>query len=112
MTERTSAAIEQLVSAIAEELAPRIAEEVARRFDPPRQNGGLGTETLITLDQLVEQLPPAKSPATWKSWLYERLRRGEVPVDVAVKLGGLWFFYVEPTRSWIQAGAPSAGART
>ena len=105
MTDRTSAALEQLVSAIADELAPRIAEEVAHRLELPQQNGGLGTEGLITLDQLVEQLPPAKSPATWKSWLYERLRRREVPG--AVKLGGSWFFDVERVRSWIEAGAPS-----
>jgi hypothetical protein len=44
----------------------------------------------MTLDQLIGELPAAKRPQTWKRWLYERTRRGEIPG--CVKLGGMLFF--------------------
>ena len=58
---------------------------------------------LLTLDQLVAELPPAKRPQTWKRWLYERTRRGEIPG--CVKLGGMLFFEREPALAWLRAGA-------
>jgi hypothetical protein len=57
----------------------------------------------LTLDQLVAELPPAKRPQTWKRWLYERTRRGEIPG--CVKLGGMLFFEREPALDWLRAGA-------
>ena len=57
---------------------------------------------LLTLDQLVAELPPAKRPETWKRWLYERTRRGEIPG--CVKLGGMLFFQREPAVAWLRAG--------
>ena len=59
----------------------------------------------MSLDELVAELPKAKEPATWKRWLYERLRHGEVPG--AVKLGGSWFFDGDRVREWIDAHRPS-----
>jgi hypothetical protein len=63
------------------------------------------TTRLLTLDELVAQLPPGKRPQTWKRWLYERTRRGEVPG--CVKLGGMLFFERDPALDWLRAGAAS-----
>jgi hypothetical protein len=86
---------------IADALVPRLVEELAARTAP----GGaeLTTPALLTLDQLVAALPKAKKPETWKRWLYERTRRGEVPG--CVKLGGMLFFEREPALAWLRAGA-------
>jgi hypothetical protein len=50
----------------------------------------------------VAELPPAKRAQTWKRWLYERTRRGEIPG--CVKLGGMLFFDREPALTWLRAG--------
>jgi hypothetical protein len=52
------------------------------------------------------ELPRAKRPQTWKRWLYERTRRGEIPG--CVKLGGMLFFEREPALAWLRAGATAA----
>jgi hypothetical protein len=64
---------------------------------------GTPTARLLTLDQLVAELPTAKRPQTWKRWLYERTRRGEIPG--CVKLGGMLFFDREPALAWLRTGA-------
>jgi hypothetical protein len=89
------------VAELADALVPRLVEELAARTSP----GGaeLATAPLLTLDQLVAVLPKAKRPETWKRWLYERTRRGEVPG--CVKLGGMLFFEREPALAWLRAGA-------
>jgi hypothetical protein len=92
------------VDRLADALAPRLAAELSARLRPSA--GELAsTATLLTLDELVAQLPPAKQPQTWKRWLYERTRRGEVPG--CVKLGGVLFFEREPALAWLRAGATS-----
>ena len=89
------------VAELADALVPRLVEELAARTS----TGGaeLTTAPLLTLDQLVAVLPKAKRPETWKRWLYERTRRGEVPG--CVKLGGMLFFEREPALAWLRAGA-------
>jgi hypothetical protein len=82
-------------------LAPRIAAELASRASVLSVDGGT-TARLLTLDQLVAELPPAKRPETWKRWLYERTRRGEIPG--CIKLGGMLFFQREPAVAWLRAG--------
>jgi hypothetical protein len=86
---------------LADALAPRLAQELSQRI--PTAAGPAPTARLLTLDQLVAQLPPAKPPQTWKRWLYERTRRGEIPG--CVKLGGMLFFEREPALDWLRAGA-------
>src|SRR6266540_3306555 len=66
-----------VVDALAEALAPRIARQLAE--SPPASGAETPTGRLLTLDQLVAELPTAKRPQTWKRWLYERTRRGEIP---------------------------------
>jgi len=91
------------VEALADALAPRLAEELARRI-PSRVSQEASTPSqLLTLDELVAELPPAKRPQTWKRWLYERTRRGEIPG--CVKLGGMLFFERETVLAWLRAGA-------
>jgi hypothetical protein len=92
------------VDRLANALAPRLAVELSARL---RRSVGepASTATLLTLDELVAQLPPAKQPQTWKRWLYERTRRGEVPG--CVKLGGMLFFEREPALAWLRGGAAS-----
>ncbi len=89
---------------LAEMLAPRLAHELSTRMPAPAGEQA-ATARLLTLDELVAQLPPGKRPQTWKRWLYERTRRGEVPG--CVKLGGMLFFEREPTLAWLRAGAAS-----
>jgi hypothetical protein len=90
------------VTVLADALAPRLAEELSHRI-PSRASEPSSTARLLTLDELVAELPPAKRPQTWKRWLYERTRRGEIPG--CVKLGGMLFFEREPALAWLRAGA-------
>ncbi len=90
------------VAGLVNALAPRIAAELAARA-PVAASESSPTARLLTLDQLVAELPPAKKPETWKRWLYERTRRGEVPGEV--KIGGMLFFDREPALAWLRAGA-------
>ena len=92
------------IAPLAAALAPRIAAELATRSAAPQIDDG-ATARLLTLDQLVAELPPAKRPQTWKRWLYERTRRGEIPG--CVKLGGMLFFERDPALTWLRAGATS-----
>ncbi len=94
--------LEQLVELLAVQLAPRIADELAARTAPVPPINRVGASELITLDELVAELPKAKSAATWRRWLYSRLPAGNVPG--AVKLGGTWFFDMERVRVWIEGG--------
>jgi hypothetical protein len=88
------------VTELADALVPRLVEELAARTSPAVAEL---TAPLLTLDQLVAALPKAKRPETWKRWLYERTRRGEVPG--CVKLGGMLFFERDPALAWLRAGA-------
>ena len=88
------------VTVLAEALAPRLAAELSTRITAPEP---AMASKLLTLDELVAELPPAKRPQTWKRWLYERTRRGEIPG--CVKLGGMLFFERETALAWLRAGA-------
>lgn len=94
------------VTVLAEALAPRIAEELSSRIPRATIPETAPTARLLTLDELVAELPPAKRPQTWKRWLYERTRRGEIPG--CVKLGGMLFFERESALAWLRAGATAA----
>jgi hypothetical protein len=89
------------VAGLADAIAPRLASHLAARV--PAAATESATARLLTLDQLVAELPPAKKPETWKRWLYERTRRGEVPGGV--KIGGMLFFDREPALAWLRGGA-------
>ena len=90
------------VALLAEALAPKLAQELSSRIPAPLDQAP-SSARLLTLDQLVAELPPAKRPQTWKRWLYERTRRSEIPG--CVKLGGMLFFEREPALAWLRAGA-------
>ena len=81
----------------------RSSPRSSRRGSRPRWTRRRSSARLLTLDQLVAELPPAKRPQTWKRWLYERTRRNEIPG--CVKLGGMLFFEREPALAWLRAGA-------
>jgi hypothetical protein len=93
----------EAVTVLAEALAPRLAEELSHRIRSTTISEPATTARLLTLDELVAELPPAKRPQTWKRWLYERTRRGEIPG--CVKLGGMLFFEREPALAWLRGGA-------
>jgi hypothetical protein len=97
------AAAPEPVAALVDALAPRLAEELSSRIPATATPDAAGTARLLTLDELVAALPPAKPSQTWKRWLYERTRRGEVPG--CVKLGGMLFFERELAIGWLRAGA-------
>jgi hypothetical protein len=86
---------ELLAAALAPRLAAQLAQQAAPTDPPP-------TRRLLSLDELVAQLPAAKSPQTWKRWLYERTRKGQVPG--CHKLGGRLFFDREQTIAWLTGG--------
>jgi hypothetical protein len=94
--------LQQLADLVAAALAPRLAAELANQQPsaaaPP-------TRRLLSLDELVAQLPAAKSAQTWKRWLYERTRHGQVPG--CHKLGGRLFFDPEQTIRWL-TGSPDS----
>jgi len=91
------------VAVLVDALAPRLAEELSSRIPATATPNSAATARLLTLDELVAELPRAKRPQTWKRWLYERTRRGEIPG--CVKLGGMLFFEREPAIAWLRAGA-------
>jgi hypothetical protein len=91
------------VTVLAEALAPRLAEELSSRIPRATITEGAPASRLLTLDELVAELPQAKRPQTWKRWLYERTRRDEIPG--CVKLGGMLFFERETALAWLRAGA-------
>ena len=89
---------EDVLNTLVELLADRVADRVIERLKTtlePRAN----SDRLLTLDELVGLLPATKKPQTWRRWLYEKLRRGEVPG--ACKLGGSWFFRPDTTLEWL-----------
>lgn len=90
------------VALLAAALAPQVAAALAMGR-PGAPASEASTARLLTLDELVAELPSAKRPQTWKRWLYERTRRGEIPG--CVKLGGMLFFEREPALAWLRAGA-------
>src|SRR5947207_2073469 len=92
----------ELLDALAEALADRLAAQLATHG--PTAAEGAPTRRLLTLDELVAQLPVGKSPKTWKRWLYERTRRNQVPG--ARKIGGRLFFDSEQTIPWL-TGQPA-----
>jgi hypothetical protein len=95
-----AAAVEPLLAHLAElvaaALAPRLAAQLDQQATPPTP---ALTRRLLSLDELVAQLPAAKSPQTWKRWLYERTRKGQVPG--CHRLGGRLFFDGEETIPWL-----------
>lgn len=93
----------EALAALADALAPRIAEQLSNRLPSVSIPTAPSSARLLTLDELVAELPPAKRPQTWKRWLYERTRRGEIPG--CVKLGGMLFFEREPALAWLRTGA-------
>jgi hypothetical protein len=93
----------EALAELADALAPRIAEQLSSRLPSASVPAAEPTARLLTLDELVAELPRAKRPQTWKRWLYERTRRGEIPG--CVKLGGMLFFEREPALAWLRAGA-------
>ena len=98
--------IEELVDRLAEllaaALAPRLADQLAHQQPPAAVPP---TRRLLSLDELVAQLPAAKSAQTWKRWLYERTRKGQVPG--CHKLGGRLFFDPEQTIPWLTGSTDS-----
>ena len=93
-----------MLDTLLELVADRVADQITTRLSSAQNVSDRAEPPLLSLDELVAELPPAKRPETWKGWLYERLPRGDVPG--AVKLGGRWFFRAAEVRAWIQDGAP------
>lgn len=89
-------------------LSPESIEAIAKRVDElaaERQSestNGLGTAGLVSLDEVVSELPSSKKPETWKHWLYEQVRRPDAATAMgATKLGGNWFFDRNTIMEWL-----------
>lgn len=105
MNDQAQAALEpflaQLADLLADALAPRLVAKVAAQAASPAA-AVAPTRRLLTLDELVAQLPAGKTPKTWKRWIYERSRRGQIPGQH--KLGNRLFFDSEQTIAWLTRG--------
>jgi len=101
-----ASALEPLLDQLADLLAEKLADRLAARLGTQATDTAAvaPTRRLLTLDELVDQLPAGKSATAWKRWLYERTRRGQVPG--AHKIGGRLFFDPEHTIPWL-TGAES-----
>jgi hypothetical protein len=89
--------IEAVAQRVADLLAPRLVAALAQ--PSPHEPTQWPTRRLLSLDELVAQLPAAKRPATWKRWLYEHSRHGHVPG--CHKLGGRLYYDPEQTIPWL-----------
>jgi hypothetical protein len=94
--------LDRFAELLAAALAPRLAAEFAHQAAPAAEPS---TRRLLSLDELVAQLPAAKSARTWKRWLYERTRKDQVPG--CHKLGGRLFFDPEQTIPWLTGTSDS-----
>jgi hypothetical protein len=99
--------LDQLVELLADALAPRLAQLLATPVAPAATDGP-PSRRLLTIDELVALLPAGKRPPTWKSWLYQRTRLGQVPG--CHKLGNRLFFNPDETLPWLLN--PGANAET
>jgi hypothetical protein len=86
--------LERLAELLAAKLVPHLqpAATNANEASPPSRR-------LLTLEQLVQLLPPGKKPGTWRAWFYGRTRLGQVPGQH--KIGGRLFFDPEQTLPWL-----------
>jgi len=84
--------IEQLAAALAPRLADLLADRQPAAAVP-------ASRRLLTLDELIALLPAGKKPKTWKAWLYQRTRHGQVPG--CHRLGGRLFFNPDQTLPWL-----------
>jgi hypothetical protein len=96
LLDATRPLLRQLAKLLAAELAPLL---LARALTPPESS----PRRLLSVDELVALLPSGKKPATWKAWLYQRTRLGQVPG--CHKLGNRLFFDPDQTLPWLTDGA-------
>jgi hypothetical protein len=87
----------ELIERLADALAPRLAQLLSDQ--PPTNTDDHPSRRLLTIDQLVAQLPAGKKPQTWKSWLYQQTRHGHIPG--CYRLGGRLFFNPDETLPWL-----------
>ena len=86
----------QLVDQLAAALAPRLADLLT---DRQPASAAPASRRLLTIDELVALLPAGKKPQTWKAWLYQRTRLGQMPG--CHRLGGRLFFNPDQTLPWL-----------
>lgn len=98
--------IEAIAQRVADLLAPRLVAALAQ--PSPHEHTPWPTRRLLSLDELVAQLPAAKKPATWKRWLYEHSRHGRVPG--CRKLGGRLYYDPEHTIPWLLHKPTTSGS--
>jgi hypothetical protein len=91
-----------LLEAFLERLADELADRVQQRLAQQTASAEPRARRLLSLDELVAHLPAGKKPETWRRWLYQRTRLGQVPG--CVKLGGRLFFDRELTLPWLENG--------
>jgi hypothetical protein len=84
----------QLVELLAAALAPQVAELLLAARDPSPTDG-LPSRRLLMIDELVALLPAGKNPQTWKNWIYQKTRFGQLPG--CYRLGGRLFFNPDET---------------
>jgi hypothetical protein len=95
----------RLVELLAEALTPRLAQLLATPATPTVTDG-LPSRRLLTIAELVNLLPAGKQPQTWKNWLYQKTRFGQVPG--CYRLGGRLFFNPDETLPWLLNPGTSA----
>lgn len=94
LVDATRPLLRELAKLLAAELAPLLATAPTPAESSPRR--------LLSVDELVALLPSGKKPTTWKAWLYQRTRLGQVPG--CHKLGNRLFFDPDQTLPRLIAG--------
>jgi hypothetical protein len=97
--------LRQLVELLADALAPRLAALLENHAAAPPPDG-LPSRKLLTIDELVALLPAGKKPQTWRNWLYQKTRFGQVPG--CYRLGNRLFFNPDETLPWLLNPGTSA----
>lgn len=92
--------LESLLDQVVDLLADALARRLATLLEPQSQTPADGPlKRLLTMDELLAVLPAGKKPKTWKAWLYQHSRLGQVPG--CHKIGGRLFFDADQTVAWI-----------
>jgi hypothetical protein len=102
----TAPSLETLLAQLAQLVAAALAPQVAAALTSQAGQAtgpAAPSRRLVTLEELIELLPAGRKPKTWRSWLYQRSRLGQIPG--CHKLGGRLFFDPDVTLAWLAQGA-------
>jgi hypothetical protein len=101
------------LDALADAIADRVAERLAARLADATPAASVpAVPVFLSLEQLADELErrfPAKAAKAWRRWLYDRTSRASRDngwIPGARKAESRWWFRLEETLPWVEAGGP------